>query len=396
MVLTHPLTSGLDRPNGKRIRNNLIAAKCATCPPASLWTTTAFAQLRTRALPFPESYSHLSGPQLIECVSMVPPMLCHPLPCLATLLPLEVWMADFQDRLRVRASSHHARCSICVRHRLIVKKLPAGPARQAQLIQYKRHLTRQYRDRQVYWGHRSASRTNATSGAPITEVSVILDGMDQAKHAYPKSASMASKEFNSWSRPRLAATTLIAHGHAIVVGLSPDNVPCAGSRTMELVAYLLTKPLNYVDWRATFLFLEADNCTKELKHQTSLRMLATMVGQYRLRGVQLSYLATGHSHEDIDAHFSVTSAWLDRFPELWCVEDFQQCLASMLANKQVRVNEPKREVILFDRYRDWNLDCISPAQPKPSTPNRLTGFKMVCWVPTIVLSPLCAKLPNSI
>lgn len=164
---------------------------------------------------------------------------------------------------------------------------------------------------------------------------------------------MGSKEFSSWSRPRLSATTLIAHGHAVLVGLSPENVPTSGSRTMELVAYMITKPLNYIHWPNVFLRLEADNCSKELKHQTSLRMMSTMVSLHRLRGCELSYLQSGHSHEDIDAHFAVTSAWLNRYPELWCIADFQKCLQNLLADKKVRINEPKREVVVFDQFRDW-------------------------------------------
>lgn len=268
-------------------------------------------------------------------------------------------MQDFHDRLRIRATSHHARCAICVRHRLIIKRLPQGPARLAQIQQYKRHLSRQYQDRQIYWGHRSLSRSEACGGAPINHIACIIDGMDQSKHCYPRSSAMGSKEFSNWSRPRLAATTLISHGHAVIVGLSPENVPTSGSRTMELVAYMMTKTLNYVHWPNVFLHLEADNCSKELKHQTALRMMATMIASHRLKGAELSFLQSGHSHEDIDAHFSVTSAWLDRYPELWCIDDYQKCLTTMLSNKQVRVNEPKREVVVYDQFRDWIHDCTT-------------------------------------
>ena len=185
------------------------------------------------------------------------------------LIWLKVWMEDFRSLLRIRASSHHSKCAICVRHRLIIKRLPQGPGRLAQLAQYKAHLSRQYRDRQVYWGHRAKSRSQATSGVEVNHISMIVDGMDQQKHSYPKSQSMASKEYASWNRPRLASTTLITHGHAVLMGLSPQNVPTSGSRTMELVAYVMTKPLNYIHWPNVFLHLEADNCSKELKHQTS-------------------------------------------------------------------------------------------------------------------------------
>ena len=264
-------------------------------------------------------------------------------------------MEDFGDILKIRAANHHSKCSICVRHRLIIKKLPQGPGKLAQIQQYKNHLDRQYRDRQVYWNHRSVSRHQKTTGQPVTEVCLILDGMDQCKHSYPKSACMASKELNNWARPKLAATTIIAHGHGVLVGLSPDNVPCSGSRTMELLGYMLTKQLSYIHWPQCFVNLSADNCVKEIKHQTALRVFATMVGTHRLKGCSLNFLSSGHSHEDIDAYFAVVSSWLDRFPELHTVSDFQNCLTNMLANKSMRVNEPLREVVVYDQFHDWPL-----------------------------------------
>lgn len=36
---------------------------------------------------------------------------------------IEVWMKDFKHLLRIRKSNHHARCSQCLRHRLIIRKL---------------------------------------------------------------------------------------------------------------------------------------------------------------------------------------------------------------------------------------------------------------------------------
>ena len=173
------------------------------------------------------------------------------------------------------------------------------------------------------------------------------------KHSYPKSACMGSKEFCNWSRPRMAATTIICHGHGVLVGLSPDNVPASGSRTMELLGYMMSKQLSYIHWPQVFVNLNADNCSKELKHQTSIRLLSTMVSLHRLRGCQLAFLSSGHSHEDIDAYFAVVSQWLDRYRELHTVVDFQRCLTTMLANKQIRPCEPLREVCVIDRFRDW-------------------------------------------
>ena len=215
----------------------------------------------------------------------------------------QVWMKGFSGLLRIRSEGHHSRCAICVRHRLIIRRVGRGPARRQQILLFKRHLCRQYRDRQVYWSHRCKSRDDAVTGAPATFISCIIDSMDQQKHSCPRSEAMASKEFNSWNRPRLQSTTLIVHGHCVITGLSPPNTPGGGSRTMELIAYAMTKPLKYVQWSNVFLCLEADNCSKELKHQTSLRMLASMIAQCQLRGCEYNYLQSGHSHEDVDAFF---------------------------------------------------------------------------------------------
>ena len=222
----------------------------------------------------------------------------------------------------------------------------------------KAHLSRQYRDRQQYWWHRATSRTQSVNGSQPTELSIIVDGMDQQKHAYPKTEAVAAKEFASWSRPRLIATTLIAHGHCVVTGLSPQNTQASGSRTLELLAYAMTKPLHYVDWTKVFLRLEADNCSKELKNQTALRVMGTMVATHRLRGCEFNYLQSGRSHEDIDGHFALTASFLDRHRELHTISAFQKCLQQFLANPSVRVHEGTREVVVFDSFHDWSFDTI--------------------------------------
>ena len=264
-------------------------------------------------------------------------------------------MVDFQNKLRIRQTGHHAKCSVCIRHRLIIKRLGRGPARLGQMKLLKDHLSRQYRDRQVYWSHRAESRSQAVSGAPITSLSMIIDGMDQQKHSYPRGEALSAKEFAGWSRPRLQATTIICHGHCVVTGLSPQNTKSSGSRTIELLAYVLTKPLSHLDFTKVFLRLEADNCSKELKHQTSLRVMASMIATHRLRGCELCFLQSGHSHEDIDSHFALTASFLERHRELWTILDFQKCLQSFLDNKSVRPQEPKREVVVFDSFHDWSL-----------------------------------------
>jgi len=83
--------------------------------------------------------------------------------------------------------------------------------------------------------------------------------------------------------------------------------------------------------------------------------MASMIATHRLRGCELCFLQSGHSHEDIDSHFALTASFLERHRELWTILDFQKCLQSFLDNKSVRPQEPKREVVVFDSFHDWSL-----------------------------------------
>ena len=274
-------------------------------------------------------------------------------------------MKDFGNRLRVRAANHHAKCTVCIKHRLIVKQLGRGPARTAQLGLYRDHLKRQYCDRQTYWAHRSESRHEASCGnTSVKMVSMVIDGMDAAKHSYPKAECLQAKEFASWVKPKMQNTTIICHGHAVLIGLSPQSTPGSSSRSIELISHMMSylakpkpdmPPSYQIQWSNVFLHLQADNASKELKHQTSLRVFSTKIAAHSLRGCQLAFLQSGHSHEDIDMFFSLTASWIQRHPILENIGDFKSCLKTFLENKSVRVNEPHREVVVFDSFHDWFL-----------------------------------------
>lgn len=59
-------------------------------------------------------------------------------------------------------------------------------ARKAQLEAYHKHLHHQYLDRMSYWESRGSSRGHGKS------IVAIIDGMDQAKFAYPRHLSLKS------------------------------------------------------------------------------------------------------------------------------------------------------------------------------------------------------------
>ena len=102
--------------------------------------------------------------------------------------PRQVWLADFPF-LRIRPSRSHPECAVCVKMKLWIRHLGDHlHARRQQLAAYHSHLHHQYRDRLCYWEQRGVSR--AHDGKTIL---AIVDGMDQAKFAYPRHLGLKSR-----------------------------------------------------------------------------------------------------------------------------------------------------------------------------------------------------------
>ena len=207
----------------------------------------------------------------------------------------------------------------------------------------------------MYYSARARSRLAAT-GLGACEVTCIVDSMDAAKHAWPRSVNMSSKEFSSFQRPRLTSTTLLIHGHLALVALSPHLCSSNSSRTSEILAHGMTLlHQKGLDMSAVFLRLQADNCSKELKNNGCLRLCAMWVGLHRINGAEISFLQSGHSHEDIDALFNLMRSHLEAKKELWTPLDFKRCLDEFWANPNNRPYEALRSVILMTRFKDWTL-----------------------------------------
>lgn len=180
--------------------------------------------------------------------------------------------------------------------------------------------------------------------------------MHAAKHSWPKSNNMYSKELNAFNRPRLTNTTLIIHGHLVHVALSPHVVSANSSRSCEILMHGLSLLSRRLDLRHCVIHCQADNCSKELKNNTMLQQMATLCALKKVRAVQLSYLSSGHSHEDIDSTFSQFAAHLETSQDLWTPTDYVNYMQRFFANTERRPWEKaSRKVYLLTQFRDWTL-----------------------------------------
>ena len=266
-----------------------------------------------------------------------------------------VWQSDFEGLLRIRFYSHHSKCSLCIKHRLLIKKIGhCPPARRAQHAMLQKHLDRQHRDRQVYYAARARSRLGATTLGEI-EITAILDSMGNQMYSWPRSPCMSSKEFGSFHRPPLTATGLLIHGHLAMMALSPNLVTSGSSRTAEVLCAGLTKLADKLDFRNVWINPQADNCSKEVKNVGVLRVLALWTALHKVRGCEVSFLSSGHSHEDIDGLFNLIRAHIETYRELLTPLDFKNCIQAFLDKPATRPYEPLRCVELLTRYKDWIL-----------------------------------------
>ena len=155
----------------------------------------------------------------------------------------------------------------------------------------------------------------------------------------------------------MSCTTMIAHGHLIQTVLTPHCLSTNSARSTEIMSLGLTKISRErrVDLRQIRLFIQADNCAKEVKNGTTLRHFGYQVARRKLHSCQLCFLQSGHSHEDIDQLFSNLRSWLSQQPELHTPECFRSSLSEYYANPRHREHEKIRSVVIMDKFRDWNF-----------------------------------------
>lgn len=207
---------------------------------------------------------------------------------------MDVWEKDFPN-LRIRAKGRHTMCPICIKHKLVMKKLRNNEqALNRQRSMYDRHLAAQYLDRKRYWAVRADARLQ------LYTLAVICDGMDQAKFGWPRSPDIVDNHnFDRYQRPRLHLFGAIIHGHAMLLTLSHNDISKSGSTTVDVLAFVLTYlHRKGIVLNRCFLHLQLDNTSSTNKNNVLMSFLGAMVTSGKLAGCQAAFLRVGHTHED--------------------------------------------------------------------------------------------------
>ena len=115
---------------------------------------------------------------------------------------------------------------------------------------------------------------------------------------------MRAKAFDSFSRSRFHVSGLLAHGHMLGFYVSEPDLKKDSNTSIEQVAHSLQK-LHHAGTRLpdTHLVVQADNPCRECKNSMLLRFLGAQVSCGNLVSATLTFLRSGHSHEDLDQIF---------------------------------------------------------------------------------------------
>ena len=269
----------------------------------------------------------------------------------------KAWLSEF-GFMQIRASTQHAQCSTCVRHRHLIKFLGCHlHARQQQQDYYWQHLRDQYLDRLQYYRYRSLSRQR--DGRFIC---IIQDGLDQAKVSLPRSSWMYSKEFSAFKahRPKLHLTLTLVHGFFLLFTLSLPDTMKDSNASLETICYALhlLQTKHGVHLPGCSLSIQADNACREIKNNPFFRWAALQTSSGNLKNVSVRFLRSGHSHEDVDQIFGRLAMHYSKLSKAETPQDFEDS-TRLFARDVLRPHELGRYVVTMAQTRDWSLIFLS-------------------------------------
>ena len=104
----------------------------------------------------------------------------------------------------------------------------------------------------------------------------------------------------------------------------------------------------------TALFLKEPFAAAFGKNNAICRLAGVLVGR-RVARLEVRFLESGHSHEDIDQYFSGLSNLIEREREAHTPQQFLDLLRRFIQEPNHRPLEPQRVVYKVDQVRNWSL-----------------------------------------
>ena len=137
-------------------------------------------------------------------------------------------------------------------------------------------------------------------------MSIILDGMDQAKTYLPHFLQHTKSTSGMW-KLRTHVTGVLVHGQMAYGFFDYGQFEHASNLTLTILLNVLYM---YKDSLPQTLYIQMDKCVRENKNQYVLAFCCLLVELKVFTKIKLGFLMVGHTHEDVDQFFSRFSSRL--------------------------------------------------------------------------------------
>ena len=211
----------------------------------------------------------------------------------------QVWLRDVElDKYIIRRWIPFAKCGACSDFKLREKAEKDPVLRKALQMAQDFHLRDVEFERRAYYSNQCRAECE-----PETYLSIITDGADQSDHELPHFHER-SHSMDTVQKQKLHVYGALAHGRRAFAFTLPAHCQQGHNTTIEV----LWRVFNYI--RTTekklppVLLLQLDNTTKQNKGKYLYSFLFLLVHHRVFERIIVTYLPSGHTHEDIDQMFS--------------------------------------------------------------------------------------------
>ena len=135
-----------------------------------------------------------------------------------------------------------------------------------------------------------------------SQACLIVDGVDQAKFRVPRKL-VKTHNVDSLLRPALHVQGAWLHGFGYELAVSDADMKKDTNNNAETIARIVSNMRDAHGGLPLGLHLQQDNTSRECKNQHMAMFAVKLVALGVFQWVTLSYLITGHTHENIDATF---------------------------------------------------------------------------------------------
>jgi hypothetical protein len=164
----------------------------------------------------------------------------------------KVWRKYFSSLIGFREKNEHAKCSSCEGYKTELRHAENVSVRLQVAARYAEHMNNQFCDRQVYWNARHMSRLclhNMLQSSDLAEgsihrsqMTIILDGMDQSKFRIPHLLHQTkTKDSELLIRPPLHVVGTWIHGAGVFLCAAEPDCPKDSNQNQECLGRALNE-----------------------------------------------------------------------------------------------------------------------------------------------------------